>query len=386
MIANNFPHITGGADRQCLELAEGLKRAGQEVRFLTTAGRSSLSGATVPANVTRSTRDHLPPTQKLRVASLALWNRPAYAAACHLIERFAPDVIHCHKLYPQLSVAPVVAASARGVAVVQTIHDYEFVSANPEDDSGRLLDVNESRVEYRALNSMLFQIKRHLHVPAVTRWIAVSRKVAETYDGFGVTSTVLPNFTQPICAPGYRARSGVLYVGRLTAEKGVPDLLEAASMNPDISVRVAGHGPLEGNVREVASTLHNLEFLGELEPKQVREELLRSRICVMPSRWQEPGPLACLEAMAAGTPLVAYDVGGLGEYVRDAAAGWVVDPSVASLGRALRRSCEEDEQWSEFSGNGVRAVATTHSLGRYIDGVVDVYEEARRAVSRHDEG
>ncbi len=118
LLVNKFSYVTGGADRHCLDLAAILRSGGHEVMFLSTGNRESHeAGAFIPPTVTHAARDSLPALESVRVAGRALWNRTAYGAMQVLIARFAPDLIHLHKLYPQLSVAPVVAAARRGTAI-----------------------------------------------------------------------------------------------------------------------------------------------------------------------------------------------------------------------------------------------------------------------------
>ena len=151
-----------------------------------------------------------------------------------LIRQFRPDVVHVHKAYVQLSVAPVVVAARHGVPIVQTAHDYEFISASPVDSTGGRWDRNESRFSYRALNSTTMLARRFVHRPRVSRWIAVSRDLARSYrEKAGIEMAVIPNFTEPSgCAGSLLARSGVVFVGRLSREKGVEHVLEAARTTP----------------------------------------------------------------------------------------------------------------------------------------------------------
>ena len=138
LIVNNFAKVTGGADLHCLELSEGLRERGHEVRWLATLAEDNLenAGAFVPSGVSAENREHLDPVAKFRAARWALWNPNAAAAMERLIQDYRPDVVHVHKAYVQLSVAPVVLAARHGVPVIQTAHDYEFVSASPLDSDG----------------------------------------------------------------------------------------------------------------------------------------------------------------------------------------------------------------------------------------------------------
>ncbi len=136
LIVNKFARVRGGADRHCLELFDALSDAGHQVAFLSTAGpgNRALPGAFVPGSVTAEDRGALGAVAAQRAARRCLWNTTAAAATHRLIDDFAPDVVHLHKLYPQLSAAPAVVAARRQIPVVQTLHDYELLAGLAFDD------------------------------------------------------------------------------------------------------------------------------------------------------------------------------------------------------------------------------------------------------------
>lgn len=382
LLVNKYARVTGGADLHCLELANGLAARGHEVALLSTAHRDNLwdGGAFIPLTVTNNTRSDVSGLDATRVAARAIWNSTAASAAEKLFESFEPDVIHVHKLYPQLSVAPVVLASHTGIPIVQTVHDYEFISASAIDHTGGWRDRDESRAAYRALNSSLFAVKRWSHAPRVTAWISVSRSVAARYATRGIQCRTFPNFTRTRrgSISGFQGRSGVLSLGRLTEEKGVRDVLELARRVPDLPVRIAGDGPLRGTVQDACKTCASLTYLGPLDSNDAAEEIARARLVVMPSLWQEPGPLTALEAMAAGTPVVAYENGGLAEYIEDAGAGVAVPAEPTALVKAVSTLYGDPEKWDEASDGGRRAVEDTHSPDRYLDRLEQLYLNLRR--------
>ena len=370
----------GGADKHAVELTRALRDHGHEVRFLSTLDERNVerNGAFVPLTGTDFWRGAPPPRQSLDVAVNALWNRRAAAAMRTLVERLRPDVVHLHDLYPQLSAAPAAVAAELGVPVVQTLHNYELVSASSVDHRGRLVDRSDAPGRVRLLRTLLYLARRAVHVPAVTRWIAVSRFVARTHAEHGIDARVLPNFTVAGDAgfPPFDERGGVLFMGRLTEEKGVRDVLALARRVPRVQVTVAGWGPLEAEVRDAADRLQNLEHAGLLDREALMKRVARSRIVVVPSRWQEPAGLVALEAMAAGTPVVAYASGGLSEYVEDAAAGAVVTPGVEHLAAGVTRLSGDRDAWEAMSRAGRAAVRGIHSPERYVARLVELYEEA----------
>jgi glycosyltransferase involved in cell wall biosynthesis len=377
LMVNKYAHVTAGADLNCLGLAEVLRRRGHDVAFLSTASSRNVfsEGEFIPASVTHASREHLGASQQVDVARRAVWNPNAAAAMRRLIGRFLPQVVHTHKLYPQLSAAPVIAAAQARVPIVQTLHDYEFLSASYLDHRGGWIDRDESKLSFRALNTATYILRRGLHARKVDAWIANSRYVAARHETRGIASTVLPSFVEPAigAAPGFSDRHGAVFVGRLHEEKGVRDVLQLAELLPSIKVSVVGHGPLEGEVAAAAGRLPNLDFAGSLDRAGVLKSLERARVSVMPSRWQEPGGIAALEAMSVGTPVVAYASGGLAEYVGDIGGGRVIEPDALALARECEALHRDQKAWEQLSARGAAGVASKHSPEPYALAVERIY-------------
>lgn len=378
VLVNRYAGPGGGAERHALGLARALRSAGHEVRFLSTQAQDNVEreGAFVPLSGADFWRRSPPLRERAQVAANAVYNRRAAAATRALIERFQPDVVHLHDLYPQLSAAPAAVAARLGVPVVQTLHNYELVSASPTDHRGSALDRGSAPPATRALRTALHPLRRMLHVPSVSLWIAVSRYVAAAYARHGIHAEVLANFVSPSRhseqAP-FDGREGIAFFGRLAEEKGVADVVELARRLPDVPVTIAGWGALEEHVQGAARELGNLEYAGLLDPDAIARLGRAARLVVIPSRWQEPAGLVALEAMAEGTPVVAYSNGGLAEYVRDAGGGLAVAAEVEQLVRASRRLYDDRGTWERLSATGRRAVDRGHSPERYVERLESLY-------------
>lgn len=381
VLVNNYMHLTGGADQHVFGLAEGLRERGHEVQFVATDSEDKVDdrGVFVPALVTHATRDGLGLLEQLRVARAALWNAGAARAMESLIASFHPDVVHAHKLYVQLSVAPVVVAARHGVPVVQTLHDFEMLGASPIDVRGGWWDRDEDRVRYKLLNSATVPVHRHVHAPRVSEFVAVSRFVQRVHAAKGIESTVLPNFVEirdAVSIPGFSEREGVLFLARLQPEKGVRDAVELARLLPGISVTIAGTGDLQEWVTEQQQLLPNLHYAGFVPEEALRPLIAHARVVIVPSRCQDAGPLVPLEAMSEGTPVVAYANGGLAEYVVDARGGRVTPVDPVALAAVVDEITSDEAGWSILSRNARSAVAERHTRDLYIDRLEAVYARA----------
>ncbi len=380
LFVNKYARVTGGADAQCLATARVLAERGHEVRLLSTVDPANVwtDGAFVPLTVSTTDRASLSPRTQARVAMSSLWNQAVYRRAIDVLDAFHPDLVIAHKLYPQLSVSPLVAARQRRVPmVIQVVHDYEFVSASPYDSTGRWWDADEVAARYCVLNTVLFGVKRLAHRRLVSRWIAVSRFVAARLAARGIAATVIPNFGPVVTAgPTFGERSGIAFAGRLSRYKGIVELLAVAQCMPDVAFRVAGDGPERPLVEAHSSRLPNLEYLGSIPHSAVLDLFRRSRLVVVSSVGQEPGALVTLDAMSVGTPLVVHDVGGIAEYVGDAGAGIVVPVSAEAMVRACRLLLDDEERWAEHSRRACMAASGPHSARIYCDRLLELIDEA----------
>lgn len=152
-----------------------------------------------------------------------------------------------------------------------------------------------------------------------------------------------------------RERGTLLFLGRFGARKGIFDLLQAmqkvAVRCPEVKLRCGGDGDIEG-VRTRASELglaDRVEILGWVSGAAKDAELARAAIYVLPS-YAEGLPMGVLEAMAAGTPIVATPVGGVPDAITDGVEGYLVEPGdVDALADRIVRLLEDASLRVQFA-------------------------------------
>jgi glycosyltransferase involved in cell wall biosynthesis len=156
----------------------------------------------------------------------------------------------------------------------------------------------------------------------------------------------------------------VLYAGRLSAEKGVLELVEAAR---GLRLVVAGDGPLRERVPAA---------LGFVPHDELQGLYARAAVVVCPSRREGFG-VACLEAMAHGRPVVATDVGGLRDLVVDGETGIVVPPrDPAALRAALQRLLGDGDLRRRLGAAGRERARERFSWEQATDLTLAAYAEA----------
>lgn len=243
-----------------------------------------------------------------------------------------PDVIVFHSstlAWPAIAIAR--RAGARSVFVVQAlIRDRIDQGANPY---GRV-----TTALYRASNA--HALRHSDRVACVSEHMAA---VARAEGAPPQRVWVVPNPIEldRFSAGANAARAGtgrdidVLFVGRLSREKGVDILLEAMRSVPNHPrLVIAGDGPLKAELEQQAARAGiAAEFMGWIGPEALPALVARAHVQVVPSR-SEPQGVVVIEALATGTPVIGARVGGIPEMVHDGETGWLVAPNDPAALRA----------------------------------------------------
>jgi len=288
------------------------------------------------------------------LAAAPIRHSAGVAATKAAIQRFQPDILHVHNVYPLLSPAVVHLARRYGVPVVQTIHNYrhrcmngllfrdghpcmECVDAGSAGPGIRHACYRNSRPQSVAMGVGLTWHRNTWR--NLDHYIALNEFVKAFLEGNGVPAdriTVRPTYIADAGAPVESTSSDVLFVGRLEQAKGILLLLESwsASDAQGRTLHIAGSGPAESEVRRAAAVDPSITYHGTLPRDAVQHLMDQCSLIALPSQSLEAGPLVLVEALSRGRPLVCNDVGGLRAMVGD--AGLVVEPTVQAWVKALR--------------------------------------------------
>jgi glycosyltransferase involved in cell wall biosynthesis len=259
--------------------------------------------------------------------------------------------VHAHNIHPSWGWRSLAAAREAGARVVLHLHNYRLVCMN-----GVCFTEGEDCTRCRGRRTWHGVVhhcrggSRAEEVVYAAGLAAQQPRIAENVDAFVVPSAFALGRLRELRAPvGDRARviasvqrdfapastaaqgKYVLFAGRLAEEKGPADAIEACR-RAGIPLVVAGDGP-QGDALRAAAGPH-VRFTGRVGSGELAELRRGAAAAVVPSRYEEILPLAALEAMAAGLPVVATRSGGLAELVPE--EGLVPPRDVDALADALR--------------------------------------------------
>jgi glycosyltransferase involved in cell wall biosynthesis len=342
-------------------------------------------------------------TGRLQMAVDTLWSRRTHAEVLELLARSKAQVVHVHNTLPLISPSVYWAAAEAGVPVVQTLHNFRLMCPQAmllrqgrvcEECVGRAPwpavrhgCYRGSRPQTAVLSGML-ALHRALgtYEHKIARYIALNEFCRAKFVQGGLPAhklVVKPNFVEdpgPAAFDESMPRQGLLFVGRLSPEKGLDALAEAARSLPPASVRVAGIGPAETALSGLAA----LTALGSLPAASVAEEMSRAVALVLPSIWYENFPRTLVEAFAAGLPVVASRIGALAELVEEGATGLLVNPDDAvDLAAKLQWALGHPQAMAEMGRKARRVYEALYSPAVNHAQLLAIYEQARAEVGLH---
>lgn len=341
----------------------------------------------------RRSNDDLKGMGRVDAALQTMWSGQTRRELSALFAAEQPDVVHVHNTFPLISPSLYWAAAKARVPVVQTLHNYRLLCPQAmllragtvcEDCVGKLPwraavrgCYRDSMAQSAVLGSML-TLHRSLgtYQKQIGRYIALTEFGRQKFIDGGLPAErirVKPNFVEPPTVQATGMREGFLFVGRLSAEKGVDVLAGAMASEPGLRCEVIGAGPEQESLAQLPS----VDLRGWRQGDFILARMLAARALVMPSVWYEGFPRTIVEAFAAGLPVIASRLGAMATSIDDGRTGLLFEPgNAADLAAKLRWAQANPEAMAEMGRAARIEYEARYTPARNYEMLMDIYAEA----------
>ena len=331
---------------------------------------------------------------KIGISLSGIYSFESARKAHAIVQERQPDVVHVHNVYPLISPSALRSFRRMGVATVWHPHDQRPICAtglslfhgaicekcsNGHDYWCILRNCRSNICEstaYAIRNAFhrgfkVFQ--RYAHVTVVWSEFLRQRLLRE---GFHPERIFVVPHPVSISERAVDVQKGsyVAYLGRLSPEKGIRVILQAAAKIPHIPFRIAGDPK---SLNKAISIPPNIELVGWVERTHISEFLGKARLTILPSVCFETFPTAALEAMGHGIPVVGSNIGGIPEAVLDGKTGLLFEAGNSEqLAEKIQLLWDSPRFSAELGMQGREMVAKQYSAAAYYDSLIRAYKLA----------
>jgi glycosyltransferase involved in cell wall biosynthesis len=383
---NSMDSIIGGVEKYLHDLTKELRQHGhQVVSVYTNAGEQPRL----------STEYYLPGLGPRRLRELfynlrkGLLKREIERLDSILAEE-KPDLIHINNYFTPFLLKHV----QKAIPIVHAVHDYYYVCPILYK---LLLKSNNICTFPLGLTCLKECCPADQYFDYVMRYF--SRETVMEADRIQVFSNymkgvliengfqsekvkVIPYITDaPLETNGTTNEPLIVFAGRLAVEKGVKHLIEALYEIPDnFKAVLIGDGPQKEILQKLVEGLglsDRVKFTGWLKTGEIHKYYRRARLVVVPSVWPEPFGIVGIEAMASAKPLVAFDVGGIPEWLAHDETGYLVpQKNINGLADTLVKLLTDPRKAEEMGRNGQQRLSTQFSKKKHLQDLLNLYQEA----------
>ena len=394
LLVNKFHYLRGGSEKYYFELAQLLKSKGHTVGFFSMKHEENITTGDAEYFVEEI---DLNTGSKLKALDV-IYSQENKRLMAKALEEFKPDIVHINNFQRQLSASIIDAIKEKNIPIVMTAHDLNPICPasimlyNGEvcDDcitKGYAQCIKKKCVKGSTLKSTLGVMeKKYYDIHKVFRKIDCIISPSEFNKNQLVNGKLkyneivaLHNFVNESERNDYVLGDYAFYLGRLSKEKGILNLIEAIGDIPDAKLLIAGDGPERERIEAYISE-HKLDgritLLGYQNQDSIHKYITNSRFVVIPSICNENCPYSVLEAMEIGKPRVASRIGGIPELIADGENGYLYKADdINELKEKLTLLLDNDDKVNRFAQKSRELYESYYSPDSYYNELIKIYNK-----------
>ena len=262
-----------------------------------------------------------------------------------IIKKFKPDVAHIHNIFPIISPSVYYVLKKNNISIIQNMHNYRFYCSNGLGlKNNQLCDrclklsfknifqiCSEKKVYDLSLKAIIYFMRKFKIFNKINFFIAPSEFMKNSLIKFNIGEEKIILKRNSINIPEYqlqntgKKRNYFTFMGRLSEEKGIMDLIEVFKDLKYINLKIFGDGPLKDKISIILKQekLKNIELMGFITGNLKFDYILGSLSNIIPSICNEVSPVVLAECLNLGIPVIGSNMGSIPEFIRDGYNGYL---------------------------------------------------------------
>jgi len=395
LMVNKFLYPRGGSESYMLYLAEHLKKIGHEVEYFGMYDENNTVGNS-KGLYTQNMDFHSKGLGRFLYPFKIIYSFEAKKKIMQVIDDFKPDIVHMNNINFQLTPSIIYGIKKRGIPLVQTVHDYQMICPNhllynfdkntPCEKCVRGSHINcikNKCIHASVIKSIIGVIEAKFYsllktYKKVDLFVCPShfleRKLLSAKKYYEGKTKTIHNFIdkEKFLNKDRKENSYIVFVGRLSKEKGIENIAMAAKLLGEYKFVVAGSGPDENILKDIP----NITLAGFLTGDALLELMGKAKVLLLPSVCYENCPLSILEAHCMGVPVVTMNSGGMAELVKDGVTGTLVkDATPEGIALKIKETIENQDYYNTLKENCKNEKDNILSVEDYSDILIKEYEK-----------
>jgi glycosyltransferase involved in cell wall biosynthesis len=396
-MVNKFHYLKGGSEKYYFELAELLKNNGHEVAFFSMENNKNIKTECKEYFVPNIDLNSKNPFKALNV----IYSKTNRKIMDKAIEEFKPDIVHINNFQRQLSASIIKPIKSRNIPIVFTAHDMQAICPNivmldgklelcEDCTGGKYVNCTKKKcIKNSKLKSILGSIEGYYYrIKKIYKQLDCIITPSYFYkdklikDGIDKNKIIAIHNCIDIDKYSVKQKSDgkyVLYIGRLSREKGIIDLVEAFSNIDMGKLYIAGDGEEKERIERLVNEKNiseRVELVGFIAQDKVNEYISNATVVALPSKWYENCPYSALETIAIGKPIIGSDLGGIPELVEHDVNG-LIYKNQQELETYLKKVLE-DKEYCEKLERGAERLRQQYSKENYYEEIMKIYQNLVR--------
>ncbi|MBR4891542.1 MAG: glycosyltransferase [Clostridia bacterium] len=397
-MVNKFLYPRGGSESYMLYLAEHLKKMGHEVEYFGMYDENNTVGNS-KGLYTQNMDFHSKGLARFLYPFKIVYSLESKRKIMQVIDDFKPDIVHMNNINFQLTPSIIYGVKKKGIPLVQTVHDYQMICPNHllynfdknvpcEKCTGgsHINCVKNKCIHGSKIKSIIGVIEAKFYrilktYKKVDLFVCPSNflenKLLSAKEYYKGKTKTIHNFIdkEKFAGSSQKEDSYIVFVGRLSKEKGIENIAKTAKLLPEYDFIVAGSGPDENILKGIP----NIKLLGFVGGNDLTKLMGNAKLLLLPSVCYENCPLSILEAHCLGVPVVTMNSGGMAELVKDGVTGTLVnEPTPEAIAQSIRKTIDNEDYYKTLRENCKNEKDNILSVESYADILVKEYEKLIR--------